>query len=160
MFSSGWKIFLMRISLLECARLLEGDFFLFTKSFFGVTIRNLFFRLKKFYCWEFICLSVPGCCSLDYLGFWKLVKDKVLKTVTLPSKVNSLMRRNFKIIPLILTIFSQKWLSCSRFLLCEKWSWYFHGFVMKINTFHAAECHLNPIQNSNTHNITFFLIWF
>ena len=31
---------------------------------------------------------------------------------------------------------------------------YFHGFVIKINTFYATECYLNPIQNINTHNFT------
>ena len=42
-----------------------------------------------------------------------------LKTVILPSKVNGLMMRNFKMFS-ILPICSQKFLSCSRFLLYEK----------------------------------------
>ena len=35
---------------------------------------------------------------------------------------------------------------------------YFHGFVIKINTFDATECHLNPIENTNIRNFTFCLI--
>ena len=36
---------------------------------------------------------------------------------------------------------------------------YFHGFI-KINTFHATECHMNPIQNTNTCDFTFSFISF
>ena len=32
---------------------------------------------------------------------------------------------------------------------------YFHGFVIKINTFHATGNHLNPTQNTNTRNFRF-----
>ena len=35
---------------------------------------------------------------------------------------------------------------------------YFHGFVIKINTFHATEWHLNSIQNTNTRNFYFVLL--
>ena len=48
----------------------------------------------------------------------KIAKD--LDTVILPSKVNCLMHHNFKMLS-ILTICWEKFLSCSRFLLCEKW---------------------------------------
>ena len=85
---------------------------------------------------------------------------KDLRTVIPPSKVNYFMRHHFKMLS-ILALYSQKILSCSRFLLYEKMNTnYFHSFVININTFHASECHLNPIQDTNTHSFTFCLIRF
>ena len=46
---------------------------------------------------------------------------KGLNTVILPSKVNCLRRHNFKMFS-ILIIWSENFLSCSRFLLYEKWT--------------------------------------
>ena len=66
-----------------------------------------------------------------------------LKTVILPSKINCLMRNSFKMF-YILTICSQKVLSCSRFLLCDKLTPSI--FAIKINRFHPTECYLNPIR--------------
>ena len=37
---------------------------------------------------------------------------------------------------------------------------YFHGFVINVDTFHASECHLNPIHNANTAVSHFVLLGF
>ena len=74
------------------------------------------------HCKEYDKISILLLRSLVISKTWiTLETPKDLKTVVLPSKVNCLMRHNFKMFS-IFTIFSQKSLSCSRFLLYEKWT--------------------------------------
>ena len=81
-----------------------------------------------------------GCITLE------IAKD--LSTLILPSKVNCLMRHNF-IMFSILTICSESFFFLLKIFIIRKMNTnYFHSFVVKINTFHATECHLNPIQNT------------
>ena len=88
--------------------------------------------------WASIFISILPCkmkflCILyirSIVLLWSLVIKKRcttleiardLNTVILLSKVNNLMHHNFRILS-ILRICSEKFLSCSRFLLYEKWT--------------------------------------
>ena len=58
-------------------------------------------------------------CIVIEFGCITLETAKELKTLTLPSKVNCLMRHNFQMFS-VLKICSQKFLFCSIFLLYKK----------------------------------------
>ena len=105
-----------------------------------------------------------------------------LQTIFLPKNIAYLLSYAFLFIAIAnSTVFNLKLtVSCAMILKCFQFSQYvrkvfillkifiirkmntkyFHGFVIKINTFHATECHLNPIQDPNTRNFTFCLIRF
>ena len=57
-------------------------------------------------------------------------------------------------------LFAKIFILLKIFIIQKMSTKYFHGFAIKINTLHTAECHLNPIQNTNTRNFTFYLISF
>ena len=52
-------------------------------------------------------------------------------------------------------MFAKVFIFLKTFILRKMNTEYFQGFVIKINTFYAAECHLNSTQNTNTRNFTF-----
>ena len=80
-----------------------------------------------------------------------------MKTVTLPYKVNCLMLHNFTFY--FDNMFAKVSIFLKIFIIRKMNTKYFHGFI-KINTFHATECHMNSIQNTNTCDFTFSFISF
>ena len=69
------------------------------------------------------------------------------------------MHHNFTMLS-ILTLRLQKFLVLKIVIIGKINTKYFHNFVIKIDTFNATDYHLNPIQDTNTHNFTFCVISF
>ena len=80
-----------------------------------------------------------------------------LNTIILSSKVNCLMHHNF----LFWQYVQKNYLSCTKFLLYEKWTAsIFNVLLLRFSTFHATKCHLNLIRPPIPSISHFFLIGF
>ena len=88
--------------------------------------------------------------------FCILYKRSIVLLWNLAPNVHCLMRRNFQVFYFDNT-FPNVFFLPKIFFTRKMITKYFHGFGIKINKFHFTECHMNPIQNTDTLNFTFSL---